>query len=93
MRVIWSLASQDDVLDIAEYYDRISPDLADEVVRRMEEAAILLSDYAHIGEMVEQEAGVRKRSVAKTPYVLRYLVEGEQVEVQRLVHAASDWKP
>ena len=93
MRVIWSHAAQDDVLDIADYYDRIAPNLADEILQRLEDASVPLIDFSQLGELIDVEGDVRKRSVAGTPYILLYVVASDRVEVQRVVHARSDWRP
>ncbi|MEH3045658.1 type II toxin-antitoxin system RelE/ParE family toxin [Sphingomonas adhaesiva] len=93
MRTIWSLRAQDDIFDIAEHYDRIDPHLADEIVRRLEEAVAPLQGFARLGAAVEGLGAVRKWRVPTTPYVLLYVALDDMVEIRRVVHAASDWKP
>lgn len=93
MRTIWSLQAQDDILDIAEYYDGIDPQLADEIVRRLEEAVAPLQGFARLGSLVEGLAPIRKWRVPTTPYVLFYIPFDDVIEVRRVVRAASDWKP
>ena len=93
MRVLWSRRAQDDILDVAEYYDGIDPDLADRIVSRLEAAVLPLGDFTELGTSVDELGPLRKWSVAATPYVLLYVIHDGVVEVQRVVHAASDWRP
>lgn len=91
MRVIWSREAQDDVFGIAEYYDGIDPLLADSVVDRIEGAVVPLIDHPHIGPAVG-DTGARKWRVARAPFIIFYVATEDRIDIQRVVHASSDWR-
>jgi toxin ParE1/3/4 len=91
MRLVWALQAEADLYEIADHYAAISPDLADEILNRIFEGPLVLLDYPQLG----QPAGLlelRKWAVRRTPFILLYRVLGTDLEVARVVHAASDWE-
>jgi toxin ParE1/3/4 len=60
-------------------------------LNRIFEGPLVLLDYPQLG----QPAGLlelRKWAVRRTPFILLYRVLGTDLEVARVVHAASDWE-
>jgi plasmid stabilization system protein ParE len=92
MRVIWSRPAAADLFEIADYYDRIDPDLATEIINRVETAPGPLIDNPRIGPALDEEPGVRKWRVPGSPFLLLYAIRGETIEIRRVRHAASDWR-
>lgn len=92
-RIVWSRPAQNDVFDIAEYYDAIDRDLANEMIRRLEEAVAPLRDFAGLGSPIDDMPELRKWRVKGTPFVLFYRTGDERVDVARVLHAAADWRP
>jgi len=62
------------------------------MLTRIEQAPLILLDHPRLGEETRRR-GVRKWSVRNTPFILLYVDRPERVEIRRVVHAASDWKP
>ena len=90
MRILWSRPARDDVFAIADYYDAIDPDLAETIVDRIDGAASILLDSPNIGRPVTG-FGIRKWSVRHTPFVQLYVMRGNDIEIRRVRHCATDW--
>jgi len=90
MRVLWSRPARDDVFAIADYYDAIDPDLAEAMVDRIDGAASVLMANPNIGRPIAN-LDVRKSSVRRTPFLLLYVVRGNDIEIRRVRHGAADW--
>ncbi|MDB5708042.1 MAG: hypothetical protein JWL96_112 [Sphingomonas bacterium] len=91
MRIlIWSLPARRDLLDIVAYYSRVSPQLADELVDRIESAPLILCDYPDLGTPTVGR-DVRKWLVPKTLFILFYHADRKRVAIRRVRHGASDW--
>ncbi len=88
--LIWSFPARRDLVDILAYYGRVSPQLADELVDRIESAPLILCDYPDLGTpTVGRDVG--KWLVPKTPFILFYHADRTRVAIRRVRHGASDW--
>lgn len=92
MRIVWSREAQDDVFDILFRYDAIDPALATEMSARIDRSPFPLGEFPLLGEEVAGGA-FRKWSVAGTPFVLLYAPGDDRIEIRRVLHGASDWRP
>lgn len=92
MRVIWSRPAAADLFEIANYYDRIDPALAIDMIDRVKTAPAPLIDNPRVGPALDEEPNVRKWLVPGTPFLLFYAIRGETIEIRRVRHAASDWR-
>jgi plasmid stabilization system protein ParE len=91
MRVIWSRPARDDVFGIADYYDALDPSLAETILDRIDQAAATLLANPRIGTAIT-ELGVRKWNVRHTPFLLLYIVRGQEIEIRRVRHGAAEWR-
>jgi toxin ParE1/3/4 len=87
----WAAATEADINQIIEYYAGISPALATELVERIATAPKQLLDFPFIGPETDVE-GLRKWRVARTPFLLLYVVERDRVLIVRVVDARSNWQ-
>ena len=92
MRVIWSRPATAELFDIADYYDRIDPDLALDIMTRVQGASAPLLDNPRIGAALDEVSGVRKWRITGTPFLLFYAINGDVIEVRRVRHSASNWR-
>ena len=92
MQVLWSRPATADLFEIADYYDRIDPGLAIELMDRAKRAPTALTDSPRIGPVLDEEPDMRKWLVPGTPFLLLYAIRGEAIEIRRVRHAASDWR-
>lgn len=91
MQLRWAPRARRDLFDIADYYGDEDPDLADEMLRRIETAPLLLIDHPLAGPPIE-DMSLRKWSVRHTPFILFYRVGRTAVEIVRVVHSATHWR-
>ena len=92
MRVRWTGAARRDLGAMAQYVQENSPQGAKRMIRRIEEAAQLLSERPHAGKP-GREDGTRELVVTRTPYLLVYELQEYGVEVLRVLHGAQQWPP
>ncbi len=91
MRLRWSDSARIDLFNIAGYYDELEPGLGDRLLQRIEKAPLILCDRPRVGAPVGV-ADLRKWSVRGLPFILLYRILTEDVEVARVLHAATDWR-
>lgn len=90
MRLLWSPASETDLLELWGYLaTHASGVVADEQVRKVERACRVLSEWPHSGR--PRDALIPgMRSVAVAPYVVFYRVSDNTIEVVRVLHGRRD---
>jgi plasmid stabilization system protein ParE len=91
MRLVWAEQAETDLYEIADHYASISPGLDDELLARIFGAPLVLLDYPLLGESIGM-LDLHKWAVRRTPFILLYRVTATNIEVARVVHAASDWE-
>lgn len=89
-RLVWSHPARRDLYMIAADYGQIDPDLPLILLERIVEAPLALLNYPDMGSPTGRR-GIRKWQVKRTSFVLLYLARGADIEIWRVVHAASDW--
>lgn len=89
MRLKWSARARRDILELADYYSKIDPGLAERMERAVEASPLTLLDYPHSGPATIRP-GVRKWRVRGTPYMLYYRTPPEYVIILRVLHASRD---
>lgn len=87
-RAIWSRLARQDLYGIA--FDELGMSV-DALIVRIETAPLILLDFPELGEKVGPD-GRRKWRVKRTPFILLYRKAGDDVEISRVIHSASDWK-
>lgn len=92
MQLRWARHARQDLLDIADHHDSLSAGLAETMLERIETAPLLLLDHPFAGPPVP-ETELRKWRARGTPFILLYRVRRDFVEVARVVHSATDWRP
>jgi plasmid stabilization system protein ParE len=91
MRIVWSVQARSELFDIAEFYDRSDPTLADEIVARVEAGGLPLLDFPSLGMRIDA-AGTRRWRVRGTPFLLFYTVDGERIDILGVSHDRSNWR-
>ncbi|MBV8686303.1 MAG: type II toxin-antitoxin system RelE/ParE family toxin [Alphaproteobacteria bacterium] len=92
MDLRWALRAREDIIDIAEFYEPVAAGLADSLLDKIAEAPLILLDHPNLGTPAGR-GRYRKWTVRGTPFVLIYRVRGSYIEIARVRHAASDWRP
>src|SRR5665213_584812 len=88
--VAWAPRAKQDLKDIWRYYARVaSPDIADELLRRIGEASVLLGKRP-LSWRRRDDVMPGLRSSFVHPYTIFYRVSGTTIEVARVVHQRRD---
>ncbi|OYW23503.1 MULTISPECIES: type II toxin-antitoxin system RelE/ParE family toxin [unclassified Sphingomonas] len=91
MRAIrWSREARADLTEIDDCYRPLNADYARRIGRKAIAASGFLALHPGAGELLPDRL-IRKWRVAGTPYLILYRVEGSNLRVVRLIHAARDW--
>jgi toxin ParE1/3/4 len=89
-RVVWAPKSKKDLRDVWRYYQRVaSPEIADKLLREIDEAGRRLSDEALMWR-ARDEILPGLRSVLVPPYTIFYRVRDGVVEIARVLHERRD---
>ena len=91
MHLEWAESTEDDLNRIIAHYAEIAPAIAFELVEPIAAAPKPLLDFPFIGPETDVE-GLRKWRVAKTPFLLLYVIEQDRVLIVRVVDARSNWQ-
>ena len=89
MRVTFSEAANDDLLDIAVYIAQDNPTRALSFVAEIEDQCQTLARMPHKGTQ-RPELGEELRVLPHGRYLAFYQVKGDQVRILRILHSARD---
>ncbi len=90
MPLIWSADALEDLSDIWRYYaDAAGSDVADNVIRAINDAARILDSHPLAGR-ARDEIRPGLRSIASRPYVLFYRVQPDAAAIVRVLHGRRD---
>jgi toxin ParE1/3/4 len=83
MRPVWSGLASSDLLELLSYIANDSPQNAELVRKRILKTVELLGEMPHAGRP-GRIAGTRERVAGRTPFILVYRVEPEQIVILRV---------
>ncbi|HEV2356087.1 MAG TPA: type II toxin-antitoxin system RelE/ParE family toxin [bacterium] len=90
MKIRWLAEAVGDLTAIRAYIARDNPAAAAEVARRIRDAVGMLADYPGAGRP-GRVPETRELVIGGTPYLLPYRVQGDAVEILRVLHSAQQW--
>ena len=89
-RIVWSVPSRDDLRSIDAWLTReTTPAFAVRTLSTIRIRARFLEDFPKGGR--PHRNGTRILRVLDTPYLLRYRIRDEVIEVLRVYHERQDW--
>ncbi len=92
--LVWSPAAAQDLLDIWRYFARVAaPEVADTLLREIENAAGRLSENPLLGRLrLDITTGLfgDVRSVRAHPYSLFYRLSDRAIQIVRVLHERQD---
>lgn len=92
-RVRWTQPARRDFLNICDWIDERNPAAAEKVGWRLLDAVDRLAERPFQGRVGRVE-GTRELVFPGLPYVMIYLIEGEDaVAIVRIIHGAMRWPP
>ena len=83
MRVIWSIPALQDIGRIYDYVAGFNPIAAAELARQLKHAGETLRNFSGRGKPIGK---MRRELLVIWPYVIRYRVRGQVVEIMRIRH-------
>jgi len=90
MRLFWTPRARRDLRELVAYIAEDSVQTAEAVLQRILNSAAGLTDMPHAGR-AGRISGTRERVVQRTPFILVYRVDPEQVHVLRVLRGARKW--
>ncbi|MGH6905676.1 MAG: type II toxin-antitoxin system RelE/ParE family toxin [Geminicoccaceae bacterium] len=90
MRIVWRRWALADLLALQAYIARNDPRAAHRIAQRIKAAVGRLERFPEIGRPGRVQ-GTRELVVARTPYIVPYRVQGDEVQILRIYHAARRW--
>jgi toxin ParE1/3/4 len=91
IKVQWSQAANEDLLNNADNLFLADFDLAVELLTAADRAGDFLSLTPHAGSLVDAQ-GLRKWRLGHLPFALLYNVNAERLLIFRVIHLRSDWQ-
>jgi plasmid stabilization system protein ParE len=88
MRLVYLPSAARDLLWLRHYYERIFPEGAAAARARIRAVERLILDNPHIGRPTHR-AGVRRLTVARTPFFFVYRATPERIEILRVIDGRS----
>jgi toxin ParE1/3/4 len=88
--VTWSLLARKDLEALRTYIANDNPAAAERIAGRISAASDRLVRYPQLGRPGRQP-GTRELVVARTPYILIYLMIEDRVQIVRVLHGARRW--
>jgi addiction module RelE/StbE family toxin len=87
---IWTRRALRHIDDIAAYLAQEAEEVADRILRRIQEAVSHLEDHPVLGR-VGRIAGTRELVVSHTPYFVVYRIRHGDVHILAVLHIARRW--
>ena len=90
MKIKWVRIALADLDEAAAFISQDKPQAAKRTVKRIRDAARLLSDQPDAGRPGRVH-GTRELVIAGTPFILPYRVVRNTVQILRVLHGARKW--
>jgi plasmid stabilization system protein ParE len=84
MRLVWAPGALRDLLWFRHYYERVFLEGTAGARDRLRSAERLLLDNPHLGRPLHRP-GIRRLTLARTPFFLVYRISPHRIEVLRLI--------
>lgn len=90
MSINWTKLALSDLDKAYDYIAINNPGAANETIERIQKALDALVLYPEMGR-IGRVAGTRELIITRTPFILPYRIQGYQIEILAVVHAARRW--
>lgn len=90
MKVRWTRAARDDLIQIQDYIAQDNPYAAFRVVKTIRERAGKLAEHPRSGRLGRVD-GTRELVISDTPYLIAYRIQGEWVDILAVLHGSRRW--
>lgn len=79
-----------DMRHLHEYIAEDNPTAAGQMVARIEEASRNLKKHPQMGKKGRCK-GTRELVLAKTPYIVVYVIKGSEIQIVAVIHGSMRW--
>jgi len=90
MKIKWVRLALTDLDEAAAFISQDNPQAAKRIVKRIRDAARLLSDQPDAGRPGRVH-GTRELVIADTPFILPYRVVQNTIQILRVLHGSRKW--
>ena len=90
MKLKWTRLSFQDMQNLYEYIADDNLRAAKKIISRIREAADKLKIYPHMGK-AGRVSNTRELVIAATPYIIVYIIDGENIQIVSVIHGARRW--
>lgn len=90
MRIIWSPRARTHLIALRSYIAERNPRAAIAVARRIRDSVDQLAEYPRMGRG-GRVAGTRELVITRTPYIVAYVVDADEVTILAILHGAQRW--
>jgi toxin ParE1/3/4 len=90
VRIVWTHAAIRDLIQIRRYIERDNPLAASSVATRILKAVSQLAAHPQMGRL-GRLSGTRELLISQTSYLVPYRLQGEVIELLRVIHSRQQW--
>jgi len=90
MRIVWTKPALRDLLAVRAYIALENPAAGDRQIDLVMKAAGNLMQFPNMG-LPGRRKGTRELVVGRTPFLLPYRVNGDRIDILRVLHGRQRW--
>jgi len=90
VKIVWYSKAERDLQDATSYIEARNPHAADKVEARLQAAIEHLQDFPKAGR-TGRRLGTQEIVVVDFPYLIRYRINKDRVEILRIFHTSMQW--
>ncbi|QLE57316.1 type II toxin-antitoxin system RelE/ParE family toxin [Nostoc sp. TCL26-01] len=90
MKIVWTRLALADLDAAYDYIAASDPNAATDTIDRIEKALDALLKYPQIGK-VGRILGTRELTITRTPFIIPYRLEADQITILAIIHGARRW--
>lgn len=90
MKLRWTRFALQDLRHLYEYIAENNPAAASRTVSRIQEASQVFKTHPEMGRS-GRSSGTRELVIAGTPYIVVYLIQGDEIQIVAVIHGAMKW--
>jgi len=90
MKLRWTRIALQDLRYLHEYIAEDNPLAASRMVARIQDATQRLKKHPQMGRPGRVQ-GTRELVIAGTPYIVVYLIQGDEIQIVAVIHSAMKW--
>ena len=90
MKIVLTRLALEDLDAAYNYIAANNPDAAIDMIERIEKALDALMKYPEMGK-IGRIPGTRELIITRTPFIIPYRIEADQIEILAVIHGSKSW--